>query len=568
MLKSLQDKFANFAGSFYDYGSGFFKLDPLSSWLRRHLAKPPGLLSIELFVAISLAVYYFFLMFPQTEAPRQVDGSEMNAYLFTYLSDHPYSQKDIASEMPNWKTRLAGPMISGWAYDQTLKNFAYSVDTKTPDSGNFVFAGYRFNINNIIFGSYHATWLFLLFVILILHRKDALLIMLGVFSGLMYNLIIPAGQWFYPWDIPTMLFFTWACLLYDKRQLFPLILVVWMGSLFKETTLCCTLLILLGEHWTLKKRIAGFAITVIACLLTRKLLMAVYGVKTTALALNDAANIHGFLFNTWSLLVNNIDDLFSMNLNHVLFANAGALFLMLLIPWRNRRDVVFKILAVAFIIGQFLCGIIHEFRIWYEILPLGWMVISEAISNLYKSDSHADVRVCRVMKGSYWLLMVFMLVVAAGVWILGNLITPESEIENLAASGLGVGNKSNEPALQVDRAYEEAADSPAALNNRAWELATSPDVNIRNGTLAVKLAERACELTHYQQTIMVGTLAAAYAEAGRFDEAIATGQKACALASESGQTNLLKRNQELVILYQAHRAYHESSSSSDVSPPH
>jgi hypothetical protein len=525
------------------------------------LGKSPALFGIELFVAISLAVYYFFLMFPQPAAPRQVDGSEMNAYLFTYLSDHPYSQKDISSEMPNWKSRLAGPMISGWAYDQTLKHFAYSADTKTPDSGNFVFAGYRFNINAIVFGSYHAIWLFLLFAILILHRKDALLIMLGVFSGLMYNLIIPAGQWFYPWDISTMLFFTWACLLYDKRQLFPLMLVVWLGSLFKETTLCCTLLILLGEHWTLKKRIAGFATTVIACFLTRKLLMAVYGVKTTVLALNDAANIHGFLFNTWSLLVNNIDDLFSTNLNHVLFVNAGALFLMLMIPWRNRRDVVFKILAMVFIVGQFLCGIIHEFRIWYEILPLGWIVISEAIFNLYKSDSQMGGRIRRVMIGSYWLVMVSILIVAGGVWILSNLIAPEPKIGNLAISGLGIGNKSNEPALQ-------AADSPVALNNRAWELATSPDVNVRNGSLAVKLAEHACELTHYQQTIMVGTLAAAYAEAGRFDEAIATGQKACALASELGETNLLKRNRELVILYQAHQAYHEPPPDSDGSPTH
>jgi tetratricopeptide (TPR) repeat protein len=104
------------------------------------------------------------------------------------------------------------------------------------------------------------------------------------------------------------------------------------------------------------------------------------------------------------------------------------------------------------------------------------------------------------------------------------------------------------------------------LNDQAWELAISPDAGIRDGARAVKLAEDACQQTHYQQTIMVGTLAAAYAEAGRFDEAITTGQKACALASELGQTNLLKRNQELITLYQAHRAYHEPASNSEGSP--
>ena len=95
------------------------------------------------------------------------------------------------------------------------------------------------------------------------------------------------------------------------------------------------------------------------------------------------------------------------------------------------------------------------------------------------------------------------------------------------------------------------------INNLAWAFATNPDSKLRDGKYAVRLAKRACEITGYQITVMVGTLAAAYAEAGRFDEAVATGQKACALASELGETNLLARNQELVALYQTHQPYHE-----------
>src|ERR1035437_2719634 len=110
--------------------------------------------------------------------------------------------------------------------------------------------------------------------------------------------------------------------------------------------------------------------------------------------------------------------------------------------------------------------------------------------------------------------------------------------------------------------YNEALrlrpDSPDVLNNLAWLLATCTDAHIRDGTQAVKLAERACELTHYHLTPMVGTLAAAYAEAGRFDDAISTAQKACTLATESGDQDLLKRNQELLVLYRAHRPYREA----------
>jgi Tfp pilus assembly protein PilF len=100
-------------------------------------------------------------------------------------------------------------------------------------------------------------------------------------------------------------------------------------------------------------------------------------------------------------------------------------------------------------------------------------------------------------------------------------------------------------------------DSPDVLNNLAWLLATCPDARIRDGAQAVKHAGRACELTHYHMTPMVGTLAAAYAEAGRFDDAISTAQKACTLATESGDQDLLKRNQELLALYQSHQPYHE-----------
>ena len=69
--------------------------------------------------------------------------------------------------------------------------------------------------------------------------------------------------------------------------------------------------------------------------------------------------------------------------------------------------------------------------------------------------------------------------------------------------------------------------------------------------------ERACELTHYGEPLFIGTLAAAYAEAGRFDDAVATAQKACALAEASGEQELLKKNQELLALYLKHQPYRD-----------
>jgi tetratricopeptide (TPR) repeat protein len=109
-------------------------------------------------------------------------------------------------------------------------------------------------------------------------------------------------------------------------------------------------------------------------------------------------------------------------------------------------------------------------------------------------------------------------------------------------------------ALQID------PDLPEVLNNLAWLLATCSEASQRNGAEAVPLALKACELTRYHQTILVGTLAAAYAEAGRFPEAIAAAQKACTQAAREGDRTLLTRNQQLLELYRAGQPYHEPAS--------
>lgn len=97
-------------------------------------------------------------------------------------------------------------------------------------------------------------------------------------------------------------------------------------------------------------------------------------------------------------------------------------------------------------------------------------------------------------------------------------------------------------------------DAPAALNNLAWELATARESSQRNGPEAVPLAERACDLTAYQEPTLVGTLAAAYAAAGRFPDAIRTGERAADLAAAKGQREVRQKNLELLELYRRGRS--------------
>jgi Flp pilus assembly protein TadD len=102
-------------------------------------------------------------------------------------------------------------------------------------------------------------------------------------------------------------------------------------------------------------------------------------------------------------------------------------------------------------------------------------------------------------------------------------------------------------------------DYPELLNNLAWLLATHPDATLRDGAEAVRHGERACELTQYRRAVLIGTLAAAYAEAGRFSDAIRMAQKARELALAQGDHNLATRNTELLEHYQSGRAYHEEA---------
>jgi tetratricopeptide (TPR) repeat protein len=74
-------------------------------------------------------------------------------------------------------------------------------------------------------------------------------------------------------------------------------------------------------------------------------------------------------------------------------------------------------------------------------------------------------------------------------------------------------------------------DNPDALALFAWTLATWPDVAVRNGAEALELAKRANQVTGNRNPGVLRALAAAYAEGGRFDEAVASAKQALTLAN-------------------------------------
>jgi tetratricopeptide (TPR) repeat protein len=97
---------------------------------------------------------------------------------------------------------------------------------------------------------------------------------------------------------------------------------------------------------------------------------------------------------------------------------------------------------------------------------------------------------------------------------------------------------------------------PDALKNMAWVLATSPEPRIRDGAKAVELAERAYR-ADTTNPFIAATLAAAYAECGRFPEAIREAERALRLANDSGNGALADLVRTEIALYETGRPFRD-----------
>jgi len=100
-------------------------------------------------------------------------------------------------------------------------------------------------------------------------------------------------------------------------------------------------------------------------------------------------------------------------------------------------------------------------------------------------------------------------------------------------------------------ALEIAPHSILTLNNLAWALSTCPDGSLRNGAKAIELAQKADQLAGGKNPAFMRTLAAAYAENGRFNDAIETAQRALQLATAQDNFALASKLEKDLDLYRS-----------------
>ncbi|MGI9244343.1 MAG: ASPIC/UnbV domain-containing protein [Verrucomicrobiales bacterium] len=103
---------------------------------------------------------------------------------------------------------------------------------------------------------------------------------------------------------------------------------------------------------------------------------------------------------------------------------------------------------------------------------------------------------------------------------------------------------------------EREPDWPPAANNLAWILAASPEPELRDGEDALRLAKVAAEACNYSRPYVVGTLAAAYAESGEFDQALKYAKMAVGLAKDE---KVAARIRPAIELYEKGEPYRDQS---------
>lgn len=107
---------------------------------------------------------------------------------------------------------------------------------------------------------------------------------------------------------------------------------------------------------------------------------------------------------------------------------------------------------------------------------------------------------------------------------------------------------------QLEKVMAAEPNNPSRANDLAWLLAVCPRDDVRDGAKAVRLAERACAVTGHRNPVFLSTLAAGYAETGRFPEAVATATRALGLVNPQDK-HLAQTVRQHLDLYRAGKPY-------------
>ncbi|MBI5570961.1 MAG: hypothetical protein HY914_13540 [Desulfomonile tiedjei] len=222
-------------------------------------------------------------------------------------------------------------------------------------------------------------------------RKNALFLIFGTFGALYYAFTPESGIRIYPWDLPPLFFFVLLYIGVRIRRPLLVIPAVIVGTGFKETVALGSLVFLFWDELPVRKRLEYTAVCAAGAAGVKIAIDILTSNPTWGFTMEWG--VYGPLVGRGTsdlgiVLLYNFKALATPTLNHPIFVNAGTFVVFLLLPVRDREDLMWKVLGVLFLVGILLFAIVNEYRVFFEVIPFSLYAIKKTLDGNW-STTHS-----------------------------------------------------------------------------------------------------------------------------------------------------------------------------------
>ena len=276
-----------------------------------------------------------------------------------------------------WRGRILSNALAGVAVE-----FAEARHGLTDPTENVVYVA----------GWWTMGWLLATFAPLIaLARERALLYIFGLFGALAFAYTHGIGfTRIYPWDGPTLFFFTCFVALLMLRRLELLVVLVPLATLFKETALIMPIALLLWDAAPMRRRIWLAALTLFIALAAKGFVDVVTENPSFILTMTgqQTGEEMRIITNARRLLETDV-------LRHPLLVNAGFAVALFIVPISDRRITILKVLGAILVAANLAFGVVNEYRIWFELVPISLYAVCLFVFDYAGVRPPPDIRSAR-----------------------------------------------------------------------------------------------------------------------------------------------------------------------------
>ncbi len=245
-------------------------------------------------------------------------------------------------------------------------------------------AGSRTEFTKSVVAYWVVGWFLLTGILITIFFKErSLFYILGIYAGISFAYTPGMGVMrVYPWDMPALFVFCCFIVIIKAKKEAWLALFIPLAMFFKETAIVMLVALLFWEGVTRRRKLIFTGATLAAALMVKTTVDLITRnpspLFTMTYRSSDFSIIAaylrqpvttGFTFQT-SLLAENLRQIFTWQLVTPLLVNAGLLLSLFILPFKNRTIVMLKVTALVFTLGILVFGVINEFRIWFEMIPV------------------------------------------------------------------------------------------------------------------------------------------------------------------------------------------------------